>query len=73
MNLWVDAAVATALLLSGSPVRTEIDSNYIGIEYWNNAEIKERLKSANNKLDEIEKVFNDNELYIHPIKLSAYN
>jgi hypothetical protein len=73
MHLWVDAAVATALLLSGSPVKTEIDSNYIGTEYWNNAEIKERLESANNKLDEIEKLFNDNELYIHPIKLSAYN
>ena len=73
MNLWVDAAVATALLLSGSPVKTEIDSNYIGTEYWNNSEIKDRLKSANNNLDEIEKLFNDNELYIHPIKLSAYN
>jgi hypothetical protein len=73
MNLWVDAAVATALLLSGSPVKTEIDSNYIGTEFWNNGEIKDRLKFANNKLNEIEKLFNVNELYIHPIKLSGYN
>ena len=73
MNLWVDAAVATSLLLCGSPIKTENESNYIGTEYWNNAAIRERLKSANNKLEEIEKLFKNNELYIHPIKLSAYN
>ena len=72
MNLWVDAAVATALLLSGSPVRTEIDSKYSGTEYWNNDELKKRLSLTNKKLDRINDVFKEKELYIHPIKLSAY-
>jgi|TARA_B100001093_G_scaffold433887_1_gene431072 hypothetical protein len=73
MNLWVDAAVATALLLSGSHVRTEIDSKYSGSVYWNKDELKKRLSPTNNKLDNISEVFKENELYIHPIKLSSYN
>lgn len=73
MNLWVDAAVATALLLSGSEIRTERDSNYSGTEYWNENEIIDRLKPTNNKLDKIGEMFKEEELYIHPIKLSSYN
>jgi hypothetical protein len=73
MNLWVDAAVATALLLSGSEIRTEKDSNYSGTEYWNGNEIIDRLKPTNNKLDKIGEIFKEDELYIHPIKLSSYN
>ena len=73
MNLWVDAAVATALILSGSKIKTEKDSNYSGTEYWNGEEIIDRLKSSKNKLDKIGDIFNKDELYIHPIKLSSYN
>jgi hypothetical protein len=73
MNLWVDAAVATALLLSGSQVKTEIDSSYLGTEYWNIHELHERLTPVNKKLDNIYNLFRENELYIHPIKLSSYN
>jgi len=73
MNLWVDAAVATALLLSGSEIRTEKDSNYSGTEYWNENEIIDRLKPTSNKLDKIGEIFKEEELYIHPIKLSSYN
>jgi len=73
MNLWVDAAVATALILSGSKIKTEKDSNYSGTEYWNGEEIIDRLKPSKNKLDKIGDIFNKDELYIHPIKLSSYN
>jgi hypothetical protein len=73
MNLWVDAAIATALILSGSEIRTEKDSNYSGTEYWNGNEIIDRLKPTNNKLDKIGEIFKEDELYIHPIKLSSYN
>lgn len=73
MNLWVDAAVATALLLSGSQVKTEKNSNYSGTEYWNNEKLNERLEPAENKLYRINKIFKENDLYIHPIKLSTYN
>lgn len=73
MNLWVDAAVATALILSGSKIKTEKDSNYSGTEYWNGEEIINRLKPTHNKLDNIGKLFKEDELYIHPIKLSSYN
>ena len=73
MNLWVDAATATALILSGSKITTEKDSNYSGTEYWNGNEIIDRLKPTNNKLDKIGEIFKKEELYIHPIKLSSYN
>jgi hypothetical protein len=73
MNLWVDAAVATAIILSRSKIKTEKDSNYSGTEYWNEQEIIERLKPISNKLDKIGEIFKENELYIHPIKLSSYN
>ena len=73
MNLWVDAAIATALILSGSEIRTEKDSNYSGTEYWNGEEIINRLKPIDNKLDKIGEIFEKDELYIHPIKLSSYN
>lgn len=73
MNLWVDAAVATALILSGSEIKTEKDSNYSGTEYWSGDEIINRLKTINYKLDKIGKLFKEDELYIHPIKLSSYN
>ena len=73
MNLWVDAAVATALILSGSEIKTEKDCNYSGTEYWSGHEIINRLKTINYKLDKIGEIFDKEELYIHPIKLSAYN
>lgn len=73
MNLWVDAAVATALILSGSEIKTEKDSNYSGTEYWSDDEIINRLKNINYKLDRIGEIFDKDELYIHPIKLSSYN
>jgi len=73
MNLWVDAAVATALILTELEIRTEKDSNYSGTEYWNGDEIIDRLKPSKNKLDKIGEIFNNDELYIHPIKLSSYN
>lgn len=73
MNLWVDAAVATGLILSCSEIRTEEDSNYSGTEYWSGDEIINRLKTINYKLDKIGEIFDKDELYIHPIKLSSYN
>jgi hypothetical protein len=73
MNLWVDAAVATALILSGSKIKTEKETNYSGTEYWHGEEIIDRLKPSNNKLDKIGEIFKEDELYIHPIKLSSYN
>ena len=73
MNLWVDAAVATALILSGSEIRTEKDSKCSGTEYWKGEEIINRLKSTNSKLSKIGEIFKEDELYIHPIKLSSYN
>ena len=73
MNLWVDAAIATALVLSSSSIMTEKDSYYSGTEYWNGDNLNKRLKPINNKLDKIADIFKENELYIHPIKLSSYS
>ena len=73
MNLWVDSAIATALILTGSEVTTEKHSYYSGTEYWNGDELNKRLKPINNQLDKIADIFKENELYIHPIKLSSYS
>ena len=39
MNIWVDAAVATAMILSSDQIRTEKDHSYKGTEIWNENEL----------------------------------
>ena len=72
MNIWVDAAIATALVLSSEKIRTEKDHSYKGIEIWNEDELRLRTANSKYKLDQIAKLFNKDEFYIHPIKLSKY-
>ena len=72
MNIWVDAAIGTALILSSDKIRTEKDHSYKGTEIWNKDELVLRTANSKNKLDRIEKLFDKDEFYIHPIKLSKY-
>ena len=72
MNIWVDAAIATALVLSSDKIRTEKDHCYKGTEIWNEEELVLRASNSKNKLDQISKIFDNNEFYIHPIKLSRF-
>ena len=72
MNLWVDAAVATAMILSTDQIRTERDHAYKGTEIWNEKELNIKLADSENKLEHILNVFEEDEFYIHPIKLSKF-
>ena len=72
MNIWVDAAIATALVLSSEKIRTEKDHSYKGTEIWNEDELVLKTASSKNKLDQITKLFDKDEFYIHPIKLSKF-
>ena len=72
MNIWVDAAIATALVLSSDKIRTEKDHSYNGTEIWNEDELVLKTASSKYKLDQMTKLFDQDEFYIHPIKLSKF-
>lgn len=72
MNIWVDAAIATALVLSSDKIRTEKDHSYRGTEIWNEDELVLKIATSKNKLDQIKNLFDKDEFYIHPIKLSKF-
>jgi hypothetical protein len=72
MNIWVDAAVATAMILSSDQIRTEKDHSYKGTEIWNENELRLKTIRSKNKLEQIIRLFEDDEFYIHPIKLSKF-
>ncbi len=72
MNLWVDAAIATAMILSSGKIRTEKDHSYKGTEIWNECMIVNKIAKSENKLNQLSKVFENDEFYIHPIKLSKF-
>ena len=72
MNIWVDAAIATALVLSSDKISTEKDHPFKGIEIWNEDELALKEAISKNKLDQITKLFDKDDFYIHPIKLSKY-
>ena len=73
MNLWVDAAVATAMILSSDKIRTEKDHPYTGTEIWDSATIEKRLSKASKHIDRINDLFEKDEFYIHPVKLSYFS
>ena len=72
MNIWVDSAIATAMILSSEKITTEKDHSLKGTEFWNEEDLKLKIESSKNKLDQIGKLFDNDEFYIHPIKLSKF-
>ena len=73
MNLWVDAAVATALVLSCEKVVDEKNSGFHGREIWSKEELKNFSVSRGWNLEELENSMDPEELYVHPIKLSRWS
>jgi hypothetical protein len=70
LNLWVEAAIPTALLLSCDKVLTEGSSSaWYGTEIWgkkNKIQFEANIKTYN----DLKGRFKASELYIHPVKLS---
>ncbi|MBU2018625.1 MAG: hypothetical protein KJ941_03180 [Bacteroidetes bacterium] len=84
-RLWVEFAIPLAVLSSHEKVVFEEDINWTGTTYWDkvwkgshfnpkqnksSSEFKLRFPNPISSLDELNSTFNENELYIHPIKLS---
>ena len=71
MNLFVEAAIPTALLLSSEKIQCQSKS-FKGVEIWKESEIEELM--IQNELS-VENLFKNNsdKLYFHPIKLSKWN
>ena len=73
MNLWVDAAIATSMVLSCEKITQERDHGLMGIEFWDPLEAKKTISKAEGKIGKISDLFSENTSYIHPIKLSEFN
>ena len=71
MNLWVDTAVATALVLSCLKIKTECDHNLHGVELWGSDQNKPE-DDFRCDFDAFLTDFPNNQLYLHPIKLSRW-
>ncbi|MCE5198295.1 MAG: hypothetical protein ABFD54_11640 [Armatimonadota bacterium] len=88
MNLWVEVAIPTALVLCCNSIKTEfvIGENWVtgshyskpgcwkGTELWEWTEATVQSIETNNDLylNQLNNSFGDKELYIHPIKLSKW-
>jgi len=72
LNLFVEMAIPTVLLLTVNKLTQEKDLVNKGITLWELAEVKEMEDKYNNNLAELFKAFPENTLYIHPIKLSKW-
>ena len=72
MNLWVDAAVATSMILACDKIIQEKDHDFKGVELWGtNQLIPEKKYDL-----ELKKLLDDfpaQQLYLHPVKLSKWN
>ena len=71
MNLWVDAAVATAMVLSCKSIKMEKDHNYNGVELWGDDQKFHEEKYQLN-FQKFYQSFPKDQLYLHPIKLSKW-
>lgn len=72
LNLFVEIALPTALLLSVKKVTQEKDLAEKGYTIWESYETKKMEDEHNNNLDSLFENFPTNTLYIHPVKLSKW-
>lgn len=72
MNLFVEVAIPTAMILSCKRVVTEKDIKWRGVEMWgeNYNELMRRQRSLDFKF--VLDSFGEDQLYLHPVKLSQW-
>lgn len=71
-ELWVELAIPTALMLSGEKIITEQDTKLKGRALWD-GEIEKELSVYHSNLKILMNNFPENYIYLHPVKLSAWN
>ena len=72
MNLWVDAAIATAMTLSCKKITQERDHELMGMEFWDPIDAEKAISKAEGKIEKISNLFSEDISYIHPVKLSGF-
>jgi hypothetical protein len=72
LNLFVEIAIPTALLLAVEKVVQEKDLKGQGLTLWESSEFKKLEDQYNNDLKTLSDSFPSDTLYIHPIKLSKW-
>ncbi|WP_457126471.1 hypothetical protein [Mucilaginibacter sp. HD30] len=72
LDLFVEIAIPTALLLAVKKVVQEKDLHYNGLTLWNAAKTKQMEEEYNSALDSLFNNFPPKTLYIHPVKLSKW-
>ena len=70
---WVDAAIATSMVLSCESITQEKDHELIGMELWNQGEINKIISKADGQIRKINTLFSEEIAYLHPIKLSQFS
>jgi hypothetical protein len=72
MNLFVEAAIPTALALTCPRLVTEEQTSWRGLELWHEAEIDAFATRHEKRLDRLLRGFASDQLYVHPVKLSRW-
>lgn len=72
MNLWVDNAIATSMVLSCENITIESDHALIGKEIWDPVNADKLVRKTDGRIDHLNSLFTNELLYIHPIKLSKF-
>jgi hypothetical protein len=75
MRLWVEVAIPTAMVLTYDEIIFEKDLQWKGTTYWDNENIAEmnlRFENVNFNFQNLMNSYAENELYIHPVKLSKW-
>ena len=81
-SLFVEVAIPTSLVLSAQKkIKTEKDTKYKGRAYWQSPDVPfwedseshwDTIEQRYKNLDDMFNRFPDNQLYIHPVKLSKW-
>lgn len=70
INLFIEIAVPTALVLTCNDIRQEKDTTWYGVEMFENEYAAEVLERHDYSFQKIINSFEEHQLYLHPIKLS---
>lgn len=70
LDLFAEVAIPTALALSCPRVVTEKDTSWHGVEIWDQETLQRLLQQNNFSLPQMLQSYGDNQLYLHPLKLS---
>ena len=72
MGVWVEVAIPTALALTCPEIVTERDTRWRGLELWGQEAVTGLEERHHSRLEELLGSFGDDQLYVHPVKLSRW-